>query len=159
MAIYDNLTGIYNRHMFLEVFEKELANQSRYDRDLSLIMFDIDHFKRINDTYGHGVGDQVLKALAVLVGDNLRKSDTFARWGGEEFLILLTETDRDSARRVAESLRSRIESHRFNNIQGVTCSFGVTEVREGESSTIAIIDRVDKLLYRAKGQGRNRVFA
>ena len=159
MAIYDNLTGIYNRHMFLEVFEKELANQSRYDRDLSLIMFDIDHFKRINDTHGHGAGDRVLKHLAVLVGDNLRKSDTFARWGGEEFLILLTETDRDSARRVAESLRSRIESHRFNGIQGMTCSFGITEVREGESSTNDIIDRADKLLYRAKGKGRNRVVA
>lgn len=157
MAIYDNLTGIYNRHMFLEVFEKELANQSRYDRELSLIMFDIDHFKRINDTYGHGVGDQVLSKLAVLVGDNLRKSDTFARWGGEEFLILLTETDRDSAKSVAESLRSRIESHRYDRIQGITCSFGVTEVREGDSSTNEIIDRADKLLYRAKGEGRNRV--
>jgi diguanylate cyclase (GGDEF)-like protein len=157
MAIYDNLTGIYNRHMFLEVFEKELANQSRYDRDLSLIMFDIDHFKQINDAHGHGVGDQVLKALAVLVRENLRKSDTFARWGGEEFLILLTETDRESARRVAESLRSRIESHRFNRTQGITCSFGVTEVREGESNTNTIIDRTDQLLYHAKGEGRNRV--
>ena len=159
MAIYDNLTGIYNRHMFLEVFEKELANRSRYDRDLSLIMFDIDHFKQINDRYGHGVGDQVLSSLTVLVRDHLRRSDTFARWGGEEFLILLTETDIESAARVAEMLRNRIENHPFERVRGVTCSFGVTDVQEGETHTNVIIDRADRLLYRAKGEGRNRVIS
>jgi diguanylate cyclase (GGDEF)-like protein len=157
MAIYDRLTGIYNRHMFLEVFQKELANQSRYQRDLSLVMFDIDHFKSINDTFGHGIGDQVLHGLADLVGNNLRKGDYFARWGGEEFLILLTETDLNSARSVAESLRSKIESHSFSLIRRLTCSFGVTEVNEGEARIDDIIERVDKLLYRAKAGGRNRI--
>ncbi|HUV06995.1 MAG TPA: GGDEF domain-containing protein, partial [Spirochaetia bacterium] len=147
----------YNRQMFREVFNKELSGRVRYKRALSLIMFDIDHFKHVNDTHGHATGDYVLKEVCSLVRQNLRGSDYFVRWGGEEFLILLTDTDRQNACKVAESLRSKLASHNFERAGRVTCSFGVCEIDGGGNTMDQVIERADELLYKAKSQGRNRV--
>lgn len=156
LAEKDHLTKVYNRRMFESFLKHEMEKASRYGRPLSLIMFDIDHFKRINDTYGHQVGDEVLRRLADLVRRNLRKTDIFARWGGEEFMILLPEADISSASKLAERLRRTVESADFGRVGRITVSFGVTEMRRGDSLD-AIISRVDRAVYEAKRKGRNRV--
>lgn len=156
LAIYDNLTNIYNRQKFNEVFSYELNKQKRYDEKLSLIMFDIDHFKSVNDNYGHNIGDQVLVNISNAISDIIRVQDTFARWGGEEFMVLLPHTDLEGAYRVAQKMRVAIESLSFTHIPHVTSSFGVIECSKSMSS-IDIINSVDESLYRAKESGRNRV--
>lgn len=156
LASTDVLTGTYNRRHFNEVLQAELAQAKRYTKPLSLILFDIDHFKKINDTYGHQVGDDVLHKLAELVSGSIRDADIFARWGGEEFTILITDNESLSSHRLAEKLRELIESYPFADIGKVTCSFGVTEYQAGDDLK-SIIKRADDNLYRAKGEGRNRV--
>ena len=156
-AVYDLLTGIFNRRQFNTFFEHFLAQKRRYGEPLSLIFCDIDHFKKINDTFGHDVGDKVLKELARVIKTNIRQSDIFARWGGEEFVILLPQTSLSDAVKLAKKLRQIIEAHTFPLPQKVTCSFGVIEVKE--ENIQKALKRVDELLYRAKEGGRNRVEA
>lgn len=154
-ATTDTLTGIYNRLKFNGLLDMELRKARRYKLPFALIMFDIDYFKNINDEYGHPAGDQVLKEVAELVGQNIRDADLFARWGGEEFMILAPENDLRNAFQLAEKLRMKIEAHRFSDVGKITCSFGVTEFSEGDAvSTLA--GRVDDAMYNAKRKGRNR---
>ena len=148
MAYHDFLTQIYNRQMFDKLYLKELENKKRHGDALSLIMFDIDHFKKLNDNYGHDVGDQVLVALAELISKHLRANDIFARWGGEEFLILMPRTDTATAYNKAQELRQLLDEHE-NQIPHFTASFGVTEIFDYDKELSAFI-RVDKALYEAK---------
>ncbi|MFY0990064.1 sensor domain-containing diguanylate cyclase [Halomonas sp. C05BenzN] len=158
MAITDGLTGITNRQELGRLLESEMRRAVRYASPLSLIMYDLDHFKSINDRFGHNAGDDVLKTVASLVNDSLRDSDMHGRWGGEEFMVLLPQTGLDAARKVAEKLRQGIASHRFERLGTITASFGVVELAGRESSR-SLAQRVDDDLYRAKELGRNRVEA
>ncbi|MFO7990204.1 MAG: diguanylate cyclase [Thermodesulfobacteriota bacterium] len=155
-ATTDALTGIFNRMKFNNSFTNEIQRAQRYNTPLSLIIFDIDHFKQVNDTYGHLAGDSVLKKLVRLVASNLREIDIFARWGGEEFVIQTPETSLDGAIKLAEKLRSKIENHDFAEPEKITTSFGVTSLKKGDN-TISFINRADEALYRAKKGGRNQV--
>ena len=156
LATMDKLTSIYNRYKLDISLDEQVEIAKRYERDLSIIFFDIDFFKDINDRYGHKVGDEVLKELTQFISNLLRKSDIFGRWGGEEFLIILPETSKKEATMLAEKLRNAIEHHDFKHIERLTCSFGVTSFKKGDTSE-KIISRVDKKLYSAKQSGRNRV--
>ena len=152
----DPLTGIFNRRRFESSLSDYMKVAQRYERPLSLIMFDIDHFKKINDTYGHQAGDEVLKDVCNLVKPILRNSDTFARVGGEEFMIICTETDVSAAKNIAEKIRSSAEAHAFNLPDRVTLTLGATEYRQG----IGLDDFVrnaDQAMYKGKIDGRNRV--
>jgi len=154
----DVLTGIANRTHFNLVFEYTMLTAQRGENDLSVIFFDIDHFKSVNDTYGHIVGDEVLRHIAQVAKSILRKSDMIARWGGEEFILLLPNTSVSYAANVAEKLRATIENETFNNVVGrITCSFGVSSLRNNEEVGKELLQRVDDLLYQAKNSGRNRV--
>ena len=154
-ANFDPLTGILNRGAFLEVFDYLTATPINYP--LGLILFDLDDFKRINDTYGHRAGDMVLQAVAKTVKRNIRRTDLFARWGGEEFVILLPKTDLKGAQKVAEKLRKALEELKIEPFGiRVTASFGVTEIAPGELLEEAL-ERADRALYRAKSRGKNRV--
>ena len=119
-------------------------------------MFDIDHFKLVNDTYGHDVGDYVLKKLSKIISMHMRKSDTFIRWGGEEFLIISAHLDKNEAMKFAQKLRVAIESYEFNSDFGITISIGVTTSKVGDAKR-EILKRADDALYRAKEDGRNCV--
>jgi len=155
-ANFDALTGIFNRAALYDIYD--LLSKKSYFYPLGLIIFDIDNFKRINDTYGHNVGDIVLKKVADIVKKTLRRGDIFARWGGEEFVVLLPHTDLEAAYKVAEKLRKAIESLKIPEIgkEKVTASFGVTLVKPGERLEEAIF-RADMALYWAKKKGKNRV--
>ena len=118
-------------------------------------MLDVDNFKQVNDEYGHHVGDVVLKEIAAVVQDGIRKVDSVGRWGGEEFIIVLPETSLNEAKQVAEQIRLKIESHEFTVVQHKTSSFGVAEYIQGDNSQ-SIINRADKALYKAKELGRNQ---
>ena len=155
-ANYDPLTRIYNRRRFLELLDRGIKNSQRLNQDLSIVFFDIDHFKHINDTYGHNIGDEVLKNLTSLTSSTIRSSDVFARWGGEEFLILIESTTLENAARMAEKLRKVIMEYDFPEVKKVTCSFGVTAYNQEETGE-AFISRADSALYKAKESGRNRV--
>ncbi len=156
-ASFDMLTKIYNRQKFSEIFLCEISKRD-YNKFFSVIFFDIDNFKKINDTFGHDVGDYVLVEISGLVKDRIRNSDIFARWGGEEFIILLPGADLKNAVDIAEKIRIMIKNTRFKNVNRVTCSFGVVTVREDDDYN-SILKRVDKALYKAKESGRNRVVA
>lgn len=153
LANLDQLTAIYNRRKFEELFELEYKRNKRYQRSLSCIFFDIDHFKKINDNYGHDVGDIVLKELSRLVLQSIRETDFFARWGGEEFIILLPETSKDVAFHIAENLRKKIVDASFTEVNKITVSLGVAELRNEHMKSF--IKRVDQALYKAKNSGRN----
>jgi diguanylate cyclase (GGDEF)-like protein len=152
----DTLTGIYNKGKFNKVLDEELKKVRRYKRPLGLILFDIAHFKKINDTYGHQVGDYVLKTVAKIVKENIRDTDIFARWGGEEFVILAPETDINGLKILAEKLRKAIEDYSFDRVGKVTASFGITEAVP-EDTVDSVVRRADEALYAAKERGRNRV--
>ena len=152
----DGLTDIPNRRSFDAKLEGYLSNALLKNLKFSLIMFDIDHFKEINDTFGHQAGDAVLSELASLIKENIRKDDFFARFGGEEFMIILNGSGIKNALEFAEKLRSKIELHNFSINSGVKCSFGVTACKSGDTADI-IIKKVDDALYKAKENGRNRV--
>lgn len=156
MATTDTLTGIGNRRLFEEVFQAHQSLGDRFEVNLFLLLFDIDNFKSINDTFGHGVGDSVLKELARLVSKSIRKSDIFVRWGGEEFAILLRYSDPMAVMKVADQIRKRIDKNSFETIVHVTCSFGLTSIEPNETLE-EVFDRADKALYRAKGDGKNCV--
>lgn len=152
---YDGLTEIYNRRYFNEALNREIQKSERYNSNLSLIMFDIDHFKKVNDTYGHAVGDSVIMKLANLVKSNIRKSDILARIGGEEFAIIASETSADNAFVLAEKIRKIVQKHRFKHAGKITISLGVTQYILGDSID-TIYKRADVAMYKAKEGGRNR---
>lgn len=156
-ATIDALTGIFNRHKFEECFKIATESANIVEEPLSLVMFDIDHFKMINDNYGHQIGDEVLREITTIISRNIKGQDILARWGGEEFVILLPKTKIETAKDFCEKLRTQIEISSFSTIGGVvTSSFGVSEYILGESKK-SFLKRVDQALYMAKNNGRNRV--
>jgi diguanylate cyclase (GGDEF)-like protein len=155
-ATTDPLTGLYNRSKFNEALASEMARSYRYGSPLALIMFDVDHFKRVNDVYGHQTGDAVLVQLSELVSGNVRKTDLLARWGGEEFVILTPGLDGATAYQAAEKLKAIIGQGRFNSVETITCSFGLAQYFKGDTPG-TLLERADSALYRAKVNGRNRV--
>lgn len=156
LATKDQLTGIYNRRKIDEVLMKEKAQAETRDHHLAVIMVDIDMFKLVNDQYGHLVGDQVLTEVTSILSQGIRSIDVLGRWGGEEFIIICTDTDLKGAVVLAEKLRQMIANHDFQMVGKKTCSFGVAQLRKDETIDSLLI-RSDQALYRAKDQGRNRV--
>ena len=152
----DHLTGLYNRLKFEKSLTRALEMHRRYGHRFSLILFDVDHFKAVNDTYGHDVGDDVLRQLSALLNERMRQTDIVARWGGEEFIVLLPEADIGAAGKIAEELRSEVERHLFEAVEHVTVSLGITEASQDDTEA-DIIKRADEALYNAKAAGRNRV--
>ena len=158
-ASHDNLTGLYNRNKFNSLFGKEIRRGIRYKNKLSLVLFDIDHFKNINDLHGHLIGDEVLKEIAVVVSQNVREHDTVVRWGGEEFLILLPETNLEGSKIVAEKIRNSICQTPLTTLKlNITASFGVCVINDTDTEN-SFIERTDKALFEAKNSGRNKVVA
>ncbi len=154
-ATFDPLTGILNRGSFQELFRRLSSLELSYP--MGFIVFDLDNFKRVNDTYGHIVGDRVLQKVAKVVKKHIRRTDIFARWGGEEFVLLLPQTDLEGTRKVAEKLRRALEEVEIPPFGlKITASFGATEVLPGEGLK-EVFERADKALYRAKALGKNRV--
>jgi diguanylate cyclase (GGDEF)-like protein len=156
IAEKDELTQIYNRAKFNIMLSAALRNARVYNESFTIILFDIDHFKKVNDTFGHDTGDKILIQIASLVKNLLRTGDTFARWGGEEFIILSESTLENEAYMLAERLRKSIETFPFETIRTLTCSFGVCQYQEDTGSE-EVIKRADKALYKAKAGGRNKV--
>ena len=156
LALQDQLTGLFNRHVFAASMRRARSRQARRKTPVSMVMLDLDHFKRINDTYGHDKGDQVLVKVARILTDTMRRTDDVIRWGGEEFMILMEETGAEAAGLVADRLRALIEAADIIKGRAVTASFGVTELRAGEDDT-EFFNRADSALYDAKDMGRNRV--
>ncbi len=156
LAELDPLTQIYNRVKLNEIFRTLFFNAKKYNSVVTMILFDIDHFKQINDNYGHNVGDNVLKELASLVRGLLRKEDIFARWGGEEFVIVLEGASLQETKKLASRLREEIEKFPFDIVEHITCSFGVTEFTQRDTEAL-FFERSDEALYEAKESGRNRV--
>ena len=156
----DGLTQIYNRRYFNEALEREMNRSQRYQRNLSLIMFDVDFFKRVNDTFGHLAGDHLLRHIASTVKPRLRRDDILARTGGEEFAVLLPEIPIDGARITAEKIRRIVETSQLIHEQKVmrcTISLGVAGLRGDEAGPDAFYKAADALMYQAKQAGRNRV--
>ncbi|MGD8783100.1 MAG: diguanylate cyclase [Thioalkalispiraceae bacterium] len=157
LANFDELTKIYNRRKATELFEYEAERANRYAQPLSLILFDIDHFKFVNDRYGHNEGDRILKTIGIILQENLRQTDIFARWGGEEFVILMPHTQLDTARNAANKLMdllSTLTCGADNNC--ITASFGIAQLKEKEQ-TQSLIKRADDAMYQAKNNGPNRI--
>jgi len=158
-AHFDELTGIANRRHFLHLLDKEISRSHRQAIPLSLTFFDIDKFKQVNDTYGHQVGDEVLKSVAKVVSCDLRREDIFGRLGGEEFCIFLPGQDLEKATNIVERYRLAIEAVTHESKIGkfnVTASFGISELNK-QDSVNSLLERADQLLYRAKKNGRNRL--
>lgn len=160
MALFDSLTGTLNRPAFYQHAEKEFARSKRYYRPLSVIMLDIDHFKQVNDQYGHRGGDQVLQIFAEACQEVIRSTDVMGRVGGEEFAMLLPDTPMMSAYNLAERLRERINKYPYlagDMLIEVTASLGVAELHGDDTDFRALLQRADAALYAAKHAGRNRV--
>ncbi len=155
-ATYDELTKIYNRGKFNEMLTEHYNLFKRYDEPLSFAIFDIDFFKLVNDTYGHVVGDETLITFAKTIDEAVRTTDIFARWGGEEFTLLLPETKAEDAFEVADKLRILIENIPFKTIGQKTCSIGVTQFKKDDTID-SVLTRADEALYEAKESGRNKV--
>jgi len=156
LAVTDTLTQVFNRIKYYEIMKREIERTERYEHPLSIIMFDIDRFKEVNDTYGHTVGDYVLRTLTQIVKKNLRGTDYLVRWGGEEFIIIAPDTDIKKAKILAERNRKASEKYKFDHAGTITVSFGVTQFVEDDDED-TVIKRVDDALYEAKRKGRNRV--
>ncbi len=162
LAITDALTGVYNRKFFVESLEKQLSLAKRYKETLTVIMADVDHFKRFNDTHGHSAGDRVLQQVSKILGATIRESDVLCRYGGEEFAIIMPKTNASESHEKAEKIRRHIESVRFTNIApgsaiGITISMGIASFPEHGAEYNALVDAADSALYKAKKNGRNRV--
>ncbi|WP_072680205.1 diguanylate cyclase [Arcobacter sp. LA11] len=156
-ATHDQLTGLFNRQKFNEIFLKEIKRDKRYDNALSVIIFDIDDFKSFNDQFGHNVGDEVLKIISEIVLKSVREHDTIVRWGGEEFLVLLPQTEIEGAVNVAEKIRTTIENYENIDIpRKITASFGVTKLQKDDDEN-SVIKKADEALYLAKSKGKNLV--
>ncbi len=156
LASFDQLTGVFNRRKFEEILSSEINRANRYKHIFSIVMFDIDHFKKVNDRYGHQYGDMVLKGMCHLVESNLRTTDTLIRWGGEEFVIIASETTYPDTISLAEKLRTLMSKHTFPEVGQITMSFGLAEYMYNETGD-SLLHRADSALYRAKKNGRNRV--
>ncbi len=161
LAVTDDLTGLYSRRYLLEHLQQETHRASRYKVPFCILLVDLDHFKRVNDQYGHIAGDQVLKSFSNLLRKCTRQSDIVCRYGGEEFLIVLTNTLLNAAKVVAERIRMSTKTQTHCSAKGgtfqVTCSIGLTEYEQGIYDVNALINFADEALYRAKYLGRNRV--
>ncbi len=160
LAIMDPLTNLFNRRRFETILAGEFKRAGRYQSPLTLIMLDIDHFKSVNDTFGHQVGDIVLKEAAQVIQASVREVDVAARWGGEEFVVLSPNTTQENARRVAERIRTAFETHSFSGIEGqkLTISIGISGVPDATIDTQEkLIHAADVALYEAKKNGRNRI--
>ena len=162
LSITDDLTQVFNRRYFNQRFEREIQRALRYNRPLTVIMADIDHFKSVNDAHGHFYGDKVLQTVAAIMDRNLRKTDILARFGGEEFVVLLPEIDKYHGMKVAEKLRRAVEKYPFpkgapENGNKITLSLGLSSFPEDATSGEVLLEFADKALYRAKTRGRNRV--
>jgi len=152
----DHLTKVHNRRSIERVLSKELNRAKRYNKPLSVIILDLDDFKKVNDVYGHNAGDKVLKNTAKIISDMIRESDYLGRWGGEEFLLIATETPIDKALILAEQIRKSINTYDFLEPSNVTCSIGVACMSNGETAT-EFVAKADNALYQAKNSGKNRV--
>ena len=161
LAMTDQLTGLFNRRHFQSVIDKEFSRTVRYKRPMSCLMIDIDHFKTINDGYGHNIGDQVLKEISQLMLRCFREVDTVARWGGEEFVVLLPETTQNNASQVASRLLTSVSTCKFSSLPRlVTVSIGIASMPATTTDTSEkLIAASDRALYEAKARGRNRVEA
>jgi two-component system cell cycle response regulator len=160
MTIIDGLTEINNKRYLMEFLEREMARCQRFKRPMSLIMFDVDHFKKINDTHGHIAGDYVLKRLASLVNEKIRREELFARYGGEEFCVVMPESQVEQAVVFAEKMRELVQEADFSfdsQRMEVTVSLGVGQMQETQHTPLDLIQYVDHALYAAKRGGRNRV--
>lgn len=155
-AWHDPMTGLFNRRSYENTVEKELARCKRYGSTLSLILFDIDYFKRVNDTYGHKTGDSVLIQMACTVRESVRKTDSVFRVGGEEFAIIMPEAGGKEAAVLAEKIRACVESRSFGPVKKITVSLGIAE-SDGTASHSDVYRQADAALYRAKKKGRNKV--
>ena len=156
LARTDELTGAWNRRRFEETVETEMDRLRRYGQRLSLMILDVDHFKKINDLYGHSIGDQVLIDLSNTIRSSLRVSDSLTRWGGEEFIILCPNTTAETVSKLAERLRKEVSSIEFQKVGNITLSFGVAECG-AEETWEQWLHRADEALYLAKSGGRDRV--
>lgn len=152
----DPLTGLANRLRLDKAMQSEKVRAHQQGKPLSIIMTDIDHFKSVNDTYGHTTGDMVLKKISSILASSVRKEDIPGRWGGEEFLIIMRDTDIMGATQMAEGLRRQIEAQTFPKIGRKTASFGVAQLRK-DDTLITFVNRADAALYKAKEAGRNKV--
>jgi len=158
LAYKDTLTALYNRRFFDKTLQEETERARRYQRDLQLILIDIDHFKRLNDTYGHQKGDDALQNIASIIEGHGRENDTVARYGGEELVIILPETSLDMAIKVAEKIRKKVqnETKRHTDCE-VTISLGISSFNASNNTPEKLIKSADNALYLAKNEGRNRV--
>lgn len=154
-ANIDTLTKVTSRQKFEELYHLELQRSQRYINSLSLLFFDIDHFKNINDTYGHDTGDKALTAFANIIKTNIREYDIFARWGGEEFILMLPQTDLSAAFKIAEKLRKKVAEYNFGIMGQITCSIGISMLKKDDDEK-SLLKRADNALYKAKNSGRNR---
>ena len=160
LSVTDGLTGLYNRRHFESNLEREFLRAKRYNSNLSVAMIDVDFFKKVNDTYGHSCGDYVLKEIAFLINEAFRKTDMIFRYGGEEFVVILTETDCKNAIIPLERLRRNVEENKFkyeNKELKITISIGVTSDVENSRTPWELFDLADKALYEAKRNGRNQI--
>jgi len=159
LSMTDQLTGLYNRQYLETVVEREIAASKRYGLVFSLLLFDIDHFKDINDTRGHLSGDNVLRELGQLLKYGIRTNDVAARYGGDEFVVMLPNTAKDAAMAAAEILRQKVEGYAFSHLEGraITISIGVTDGFDSDAGMESVVKRADEALYAAKREGRNRV--
>ncbi len=152
----DQLTKLYNRRFILKALEDEFNRAKRYKTIFSVILFDIDHFKQVNDVFGHNAGDDVLREISQLINNIVRTTDKVSRWGGEEFLILCCETEGEKAKLLAEKLRKNVEKHNFPIDRQVTISGGVSAFNN-EINITELIEKADEKLYQAKNSGRNKI--
>ena len=156
MAEYDGLTKVYNRNKIINELKRETARSERYNMSLSALMIDVDHFKGINDTYGHLTGDSAIIELIALIGNMVRRTDILGRYGGDEFILVMPSTSGENGLIVGEQVRQSVSQHAFKEIGHITCSIGVAEYVKGETSD-EFFRRMDEALYRAKNAGRNKV--
>jgi diguanylate cyclase (GGDEF)-like protein len=156
LSITDSLTQLYNRLKLDKAIIYEVDRSSRYHNPLSIVLFDVDDFKSVNDAYGHQIGDTVLVGIADIIHNIVRDADIAGRWGGEEFMIICPDTDGEGAAKLAEKLRKALADHKFKKVGKKSCSFGVATLRNKEDAQ-SLINRADDAMYQAKNEGRNRV--
>jgi diguanylate cyclase (GGDEF)-like protein len=162
LSIYDTLTSVYNRRYFMARYDEELGRAKKHKHNLSLLILDLDYFKKVNDQFGHLVGDAVLSRVAAIIKDSVREVDFAARLGGEEFAVVLSETDIDGAVMVAQRIRTKVAAERisaFDETVAVTISIGVASYPNSQLSAPELFELADKHLYQAKNSGRNRVIS
>jgi len=156
LSTTDQLTKLYNRKYFDETIEREMQRASRYETSLSIIIIDIDFFKKVNDTYGHMAGDHILSTFASLIKENIRSTDMAFRYGGEEFVLLLPNTTVQDAKLLARKLRTVVNGYNFENPKSITCSFGISQYKPTETKE-SFFKKADDALYFVKNNGRNNI--